>query len=101
MLGAIIGDLAAWTWEHDKEAFNKYLISENAKLSEYGATAIFTASSVLRNSDIDTIDPWKFECFLPQTVRDGAPLSPDICQWVDADRRDKFFHMKELKKPLM
>lgn len=23
MVGAIIGDLAAWTWEHDKNAFLK------------------------------------------------------------------------------
>lgn len=100
MLGAIIGDLAAWTWEHDKDAFYKRLISEEAKLSEYGATVIFTASSVIRNCDIDPIDPWKFECFLPQTVRDGAPLSPDICKWLDSDRRDKSFPYEGVKKAL-
>ena len=36
MLGAIIGDLAAWTWEHDKETFFKCLVSEDAWLSENG-----------------------------------------------------------------
>lgn len=98
---AIIGDLAAWTWEHDKDAFNKSLVSQDAKLSEYGATAIFTASSVFRNCDIDPINPWKFECFLPQTVRDGAPLSTDICKWVDSDRLDKNFPYEGVKKALV
>ena len=36
MTGAILGDLAAWTWEHDKETFYKRLVSENARLSENG-----------------------------------------------------------------
>lgn len=101
MIGAIIGDLSAWTWEHDKEAFNRSLVSEDAKLSEYGATALFTASSVMRKSDLDPIDPWMFERFLPQTVRGGAPLSPDICKWLDSDRRDKNFPYEGVKKALV
>ncbi len=36
MIGAIIGDLAAWTWEHDKDRFYKRLVSPDAKLSGYG-----------------------------------------------------------------
>ena len=36
MTGAIIGDLAAWTWENDKEVFYNLLVSENARLSECG-----------------------------------------------------------------
>ena len=28
MIGAIIGDLAAWTWENDHEKFYPFLISE-------------------------------------------------------------------------
>ncbi|MCM1141510.1 MAG: hypothetical protein NC453_23310 [Muribaculum sp.] len=40
MIGAIIGDLAAWTWEHDKECFYKRLVSPDAKLSVYGLLAL-------------------------------------------------------------
>lgn len=36
MFGAIIGDLAAWTWEHDRNCFYKRLVSPDAKLSGYG-----------------------------------------------------------------
>lgn len=40
MLGAIIGDLAAWTWEHDRECFYTQLVSPEAKLSGYGLLAL-------------------------------------------------------------
>lgn len=40
MLGAIIGDLAAWTWEHDRECFYRQLVSPDAKLSGYGLLAL-------------------------------------------------------------
>lgn len=38
MIGAIIGDIAAWTYEHDREAFWNQLISYDDKvsLSEFG-----------------------------------------------------------------
>lgn len=38
--GAIIADLAAWTYEHDKECFFRYLVSPDAKLSGYGLMAL-------------------------------------------------------------
>ena len=78
MLGAIIGDLAAWTWEHDKDAFNKSLISEDAKLSEYGATVLFSASCFFHKSDIYPIDPWMFERFIDQLEILGCPKPPII-----------------------
>lgn len=40
MIGAIIGDLAAWTWEHDQECFYKQLVSPDAKFSGYGMLAL-------------------------------------------------------------
>lgn len=40
MIGAIIGDLAAWTWEHNQECFYKELVSPQAKLSGYGMLAL-------------------------------------------------------------
>lgn len=39
MIGALIGDLAAWTYEHDKKMFFKQLVADNggnAQLSIYG-----------------------------------------------------------------
>lgn len=36
MIGSVIGDLAAWTWEHDRECFYKRLVSADAMLSGYG-----------------------------------------------------------------
>ena len=43
MLGAIIGDLAAWTWEHDRTSFYKQLVRDDAVLSCYG-TALYNAA---------------------------------------------------------
>lgn len=36
MIGAVIGDLAAWTWEHDRKCFYERLVSPEANLSGYG-----------------------------------------------------------------
>ena len=47
MLGAILGDLAAWTYENDRDTFWKQLVSNNSKdieLSVYGH-AYFRAAS--------------------------------------------------------
>lgn len=46
MIGAIIGDLAAWTWENDHEKFYLSLISEKALLSEYGLSVLATADAL-------------------------------------------------------
>lgn len=40
MVGAVIGDLAAWTWEHDRECFYKHLVSPHAKMTGYGLLPI-------------------------------------------------------------
>lgn len=40
MVGAVIGDLAAWTWEHDREWFYKQLVSPRAKMTGYGLLPI-------------------------------------------------------------
>ena len=39
MIGAIIGDLAAWTWENNHEKFYPSLISEKALLFEFENTS--------------------------------------------------------------
>jgi len=33
MVGAVIGDLAAWTWEHDRKCFYESLVFPEARLS--------------------------------------------------------------------
>ncbi len=43
MLGAIVGDLAAWTYENDKECFYSSLTSSDAKFSSLGEVAFATA----------------------------------------------------------
>ena len=40
MVGAVIGDLAAWTWKHDKTCFYERLVSPDARLSGYGLLPI-------------------------------------------------------------
>lgn len=40
MVGAVIGDLAAWTWEHGRQCFYETLVSPEARLSGYGLLPI-------------------------------------------------------------
>lgn len=48
MLGAIIGDLAAWTWERDPALFYRRLIAPEAHISEVGLAVLGLAEPVLR-----------------------------------------------------
>jgi hypothetical protein len=48
MLGAIIGDLAAWTWENNHGKFYPDLVSDNSQLSIYGRAMLGAASKALR-----------------------------------------------------
>ncbi len=50
MLGAIIGDLAAWTYEHDKDLFYRQLVSDNKRdyeLSVYSRALLDAATKNL------------------------------------------------------
>lgn len=49
MLGAVIGDLAAWTWENDHECFYPQLVSREAGLSEYANTLLVTGNALMRD----------------------------------------------------
>ncbi len=55
MVGAIIGDLAAWTWEKDKEAFYKKLILPEAVHSSKLKDMFLTTDLLMRQKDMD----WK------------------------------------------
>ena len=46
MIGAIIGDLAAWTYEHDRKRFWNHLVSEEAKVAECGLSVLTTAQLI-------------------------------------------------------
>lgn len=64
MIGAIIGDLAAWTWEHAHDVFYPQLLSDKAVLSEFGLSVLATAdaldsNAIINNEDYrDYILPW-------------------------------------------
>lgn len=49
MVGAFVGDLAAWTWLNDHGMFYPYLISEKSEKSDYADVMIFTAKILLDN----------------------------------------------------
>lgn len=52
MIGAFLGDLAAWTWENNYEQVYSKLISEKAKKSIYGNVLELTAETLVRNPHI-------------------------------------------------
>lgn len=52
MLGAIIGDLAAWTWENDYKNFYPKLVSQEAKLSDYAHTLLVTCDALMHDRDV-------------------------------------------------
>lgn len=52
MLGAIIGDLAAWTWENDHMNFYPQLVSLEAELSDYAHTLLVTCDALMHDREI-------------------------------------------------
>ena len=105
MLGGIIGDLAAWTWQKDRTVFYDKLMSEDAELSEYGAMIFAMASSVYHNSELAPIDPYTVISFLPQNLRGEMPISTDVSRWLESDRIEDFpspfFPMDAIKLALV
>lgn len=84
MLGAIIGDLAAWTYEQDKELFYAQLICSEAPVSEFGMT-VFATSDALENVPqltsnhfLDRIKPW-YRVANDEVVM----LSPKAREWTE------------------
>ena len=52
MIGALIGDLAAWTWEHDHSKFYPQLFSDVAQKSDYSDVMLQTAKLLLQYPNI-------------------------------------------------
>lgn len=47
MIGAVIGDLAAWTWEQDRDCFNRKLVSDGALVAAATAEGVIWWGDVL------------------------------------------------------
>ena len=82
MLGAIIGDLAAWTYEHDRTKFWSHLVSEEAKVSEFGLSVLTTTAIIA--SDL-TMPKQKAADFtrrsFQNTNKDAVNLSVLVLDW--------------------
>lgn len=52
MIGAFIGDLASWTWEHDHIKFYPQLFSDAAQKSDYSDIMLQTAKLLLQYPNI-------------------------------------------------
>ena len=74
MVGAIIGDLAAWTWEHDKNAFYKMLITPEAVASHYREDMLLTADLLMRQKDISH-EEYKKYFIIKETPKRGITLN--------------------------
>lgn len=57
MIGALIGDLAAWSWENDKELFYTQLVSYDIKPSVYGRAFLNAASRNLLSNQENSVEP--------------------------------------------
>ena len=92
MKGAIIGDLAAWTWEHDKDAFNRMLVSNEAKLSEYGAIAFVNSTST----------PQEITEQMRYILENEAPIDSILCKWLQhpSDYSVRNYPIDYIKKTL-
>lgn len=79
MLGAIIGDMAAWTWQHEKSSFYKKLLSDHAPISEYGATILAMSKPLFENQRIsfDTLESQLFPYLWY-----GCDICQDVEEWV-------------------
>jgi len=82
MIGAIIGDLAAWTYEHDRTRFWSHLVSEEAKVSEFGLSVLTTAALINTNPQMPREEGLRFT---QQAFRNfstaSVEMSPGAMQW--------------------
>ena len=84
MIGAIIGDLAAWTWENDHERFYPSLISEKAVLSEYGLSVLATSDALDYNPRMSSSEYQEYIRSWFRIVDDEVvSLSDGAKEWVD------------------
>ena len=63
MIGALIGDLAASTWEKDKSIFYSNLIVPESQPSIYGITLMSAANLKLSKGEYTHQQSWKHSSF--------------------------------------
>lgn len=82
MLGAIIGDLAVWTYEHDRVCFWQHLVSNEAKVSEFGLSVIATTAMLRQYIKWPTERAARFtRHFFRNFYTDVTELSPVALEW--------------------
>ncbi len=87
MLGLIIGDLAAWTWQHNKQIFYSNLVASDAVLSEYGKEALSIVEPILSHN-IDRL----------QSLQDNRLASLYFVEigWCSSSEAEALAYAKEL-----
>ena len=82
MLGAIIGDLAAWTYEHDRTHFWSHLVSNEAKVSEFGLSMLTTAALIDTNPNMPREEGLRFTRRAFRNFSTAAvEMSPETIEW--------------------
>lgn len=56
MVGAFIGDLAAWTWVNERDKFYLRLVSDVAQKSTLSNLMLFTAKTIIDNPGITRVE---------------------------------------------
>lgn len=52
MVGAFVGDLAGWTWLHDKDSFYPHLVADGAEKSVYSEVMLSTVQILIETPNI-------------------------------------------------
>lgn len=81
MIGAIIGDLAAWTYEHDRTRFWSHLVSEEAKVSEFGLSVLATAEIISTDRNMPKERAAEFTRQRFRVLSPAVELSPAAQEW--------------------
>lgn len=68
MLGILLADLAAWTYENDKDTFYSSLVSENADLSAMGNKALIMARAIINGTEIKNDNPYDYSYQSTETM---------------------------------
>lgn len=82
MQGAILGDLAAWTWKNDHDKFYPKLISDDAQLSDIGRAVL--ASFALQSSHLPSVEWATISDSVSTSMRSSCMFSRDVdSEWED------------------
>ena len=116
IVGAIIGDLAAWTYEHEPDVFDAHMVSTDAKLSPIGMcimveepfikeggliyksrvysmlSKVFNAPDPTVYEDPYNLDHWeypKYGCAIPFRLKIAMITAAFICSSEESEERQK------------